>query len=437
MKKRVYELIKHPLFSGSMVMIIGSNVISFLNYLYHLIMVRLLAPPSYGELVALFSLIGFLGILSSSLNLVVTKFVSAAKNNLEISSIVSWLNSKIFIFSLAVFLLITFLSPIISSFLKIENNLLIILIALPSLLGLASLLYKSVLQGLLRFQQMILSVFVENGLKLILGVILVYAGFSVGGAVAGLVIASFIGFFLSRFFIRNFLKASEEKPNIKSMFLYSFPVTVQYLSITSLFSSDILLIKHFFSPHDAGIYAIISTLGKIILFGTGPIGAVMFPLVSQRQARGDNYKRIFFLSFILTFTLAVLILLIYWFIPEQVINLLNPSYLEAAPLLVWYGIFITFFTLSSLFISYYLSLNRVSVVILPFIAAVAQIIGIWFFHRSLFEVILVSSIVAGMLLVLLLIYSAYGSKLGVGDSAGIQTRKNNSQRFKEDEGSFR
>ena len=435
--KIFFNLIKHPLFSGSMVMLIGSNAVSLLNYLYHIVMVRLLAPPSYGELVALFSLIGLLGVLSSSLNLVVIKFVSAAKDNSEVRGIVSWFNSKIFIFSVVIFLLITFFSSFMSSFLKIENNLLIVLIALPSLLGLASLLYKSVLQGLLKFDRVILSTFVESGLKLILGAILVYVGFSVGGAVAGLAMASFIGFFLSRFFIRNYLKPSEKKINIKSMFLYSFPVTIQYLSITSLFSSDMLLIKHFFSPHDAGIYAVISTLGKIILFGSGPIGAVMFPLVSQSQARGGNYKRIFFLSFILTFVLASLILLIYWLVPGIVINLLNSSYSEAAPLLVWYGIFITLYTLCSLFISYYLSLNKTSVVVLPFIAAIAQIIGIWFFHRSLFEVILVSSIVTGMLLVLLLIYSAYGSKLGVGDSAGIQTRKNNSQRLKANKRSFR
>lgn len=410
MKKRLSEVIKHPLFSGSMIMIIGSNVVSFLNYLYHLVMVKLLTPSSYGELVALLSLIGFLGIISSSLNLVVIKFVSAAKSTDEIKGIVSWFNSKVFAFSLAIFLLITFLSPLISSFLKIENNLLVVLIALLSILGLASLLYKSVLQGLLKFQQMIASMFVESGLKLILGIVLVYAGFSVGGALAGLVVASFVGFFLSRFFIRQFLKTSERKPNIKSMFLYSLPVSIQYLSITSLFSSDILLIKHFFSPHDAGIYAIISTLGKIILFGTGPIGAVMFPIVSQRQARGANYRRIFILSFVLTSVLAALILLVYWLVPELVIRLLNPSYLEAAPYLVWYGVFITLYTLCSLFVSYYLSLNRVSVVVLPFIAAIAQIIGIWFFHQSLYTVILISIIISALLLLSLLIYSPLWKK---------------------------
>lgn len=410
MKKRLYEVIKHPLFSGSMIMVIGSNVVSFLNYLYHLVMVKLLTPASYGELVALLSLIGFLGIISSSLNLVVIKFVSSAKSINEIRGIVSWFNSKVFAFSLAIFLLITLLSPLISSFLKIENHLLVVLIALLSILGLASLLYKSVLQGLLKFQQMIASIFVESGLKLILGVVLVYAGFSVGGALAGLVVASFVGFFLSRFFIRQFLKTSEKEPNIKSMFLYSLPVSIQYLSITSLFSSDILLIKHFFSPHDAGIYAIISTLGKIILFGTGPIGAVMFPIVSQRQSRGANYRRIFVLSFVLTSVLAALILLVYWLVPELVIRMLNPSYLEAAPLLVWYGVFITLYTLCSLFVSYYLSLNRVSVVALPFIAAIAQIIGIWFFHQSLYIVILISIIISALLLFSLLIYSGLWKK---------------------------
>lgn len=388
-------------------MIFGSNFISFLNYLYHLIMIKLLNPSMYGELVVLLSLIGLLGIISSSLNLVIIKFVSSAKNELEIRGIVKWFNSKIFIFSTIIFLLITILSPFFASFLKIKSNFIIIFIGLISLLGLASLLYKSVLQGLLKFDKVIFSVFVESGLKLILGAVLVLMGFSVNGAVGGLVIASIAGFFISRFFIRGYLKGEEKKVNVKHMFFYSLPVTIQNLSITSLFSTDIILIKHFFSPHDAGIYAIVSTLGKIILFGTGPIAAVMFPLVSQRHARGDKYKGVFVLSFLLTFILAAGILLIYWFIPKIVISFLNPSYLEAAPYLIWYGLFITFYTLSSLLISFYLSLNKTSVVVLPFVAAIAQIIGILFFHQTLFIVIIVSAIVTALLLLSLFIYSIY------------------------------
>lgn len=426
---KVGQFLKHPLFSGSMIMVFGSNAVSFLNYLYHLVMIKLLSPSAYGELVAVFSLMGLLGVLSSSLNLVVIKFVSSAKNNDEIKSIVGWFNSKVFSFSILIFLLITLLSPLIASFLRIENNLIIILTALLTLLGIISLLYKSVLQGLLKFHQTVIAIFLENGLKLILGIIMVLLGFSVGGAIVGFVIALVAGFLLSRFFIRTYLNSSSKEPNIKSMIKYSLPVILQSFSITSLYSSDILLIKHFFPPEEAGSYAVISTLGKIILFGAGPIGAVMFPLVSQRQARGENYKRIFIISLLLTSLLAALILAVYWFAPRFVIGLLRPQYLEASPLLVWYGIFITLYTLSSLFVTYFLSLNRVSVVILPLIAAIAQILGIWLFHKSIFEVILVSSIVTGMLLILLLIYSSYGSKAYVVNSAGLQTGQNHHKGF--------
>ena len=95
-------------------------------------------------------------------------------------------------------------------------------------------------------------------------------------------------------------------------------------------------------------------------------------------------------------------------IPNFVINLLYGSiYLDAASLLIWFGIFISFFTFDSLIISYQLSLGRSKVVVLPFIAAFIQIILIWFFHQTLFMVIFISIIVTALLLVTLLVYSSF------------------------------
>ncbi|MEK7616923.1 MAG: oligosaccharide flippase family protein [Patescibacteria group bacterium] len=413
------NLLSHPLLTGSIVMIAGSNLVNFLNYLYHLVMIRFLTPPSYGELAALLSLTGLLGIAPASLSLVIIKFVSSAKNDSEVVNLVSWFNARVFILSLIIFTMITLFSPFISSFLKIDNKLIIILIAVSFLFSLAALLYKSVLQGLLKFPQMIFSLFTESSFKLLLGIFFVYIGFSVAGAVAGLVIASSIGFFLSRLFIQNYLKKSLRVPNVKKMLHYSFPVLIQSISITSLYSTDIILIKHFFAPHDAGIYAVISSLGKIIFFGTAPIGAVMFPLISQKQSKGKEYKKVFFLSLLLTSLISFLVLIIYWLMPEFVIRMLNSDYLEASPLLLWYGFFITIFTICCLYINLHLSIGRINVVYFPAIAAIIQIIIIWFFHPSLFIIILASTGVAALLLMALIIYSTYGDKTYLGNSSGI------------------
>lgn len=407
-------------------MIVGSNLVNFLNYMYHLILGRLLGPVNYGELAALISLIGLLGIIPAPLGTSVIKYISSAKNGSEISNMISWLKKKFLQGSFIFFVIVLLISPVMSSFLKIHSISYFILIAISFLFSLQSGLNRSILQGLLKFKEMVITVLAENSTKLILSIGFVYLGFKVGGAIFALVVAALLGWYVTN----QYLRYSKNRklyftPDIKSMLMFTIPVFIQNFATTSLYSSDVILVKHFFSPHDAGIYASLSTLGKIIFFASGPIGAVMFPLVSQRRARGQGYKKIFALSLFGTGLLGLLVLLIYNFFPEYAIRLLYGSaYLEAANLLVWFGIFITFFTLSSLIINYALSLGRTSVVIFPTIAALFQILLIWFFHDSLFSIISISILVSALLLVALFIYSIYenrvqGKKIDFSNSTGL------------------
>lgn len=411
---KILNLIKSPLFSGSAIMVLGSNSVNALNYLYHLIMGRLLGPANYGELAALISLIGLLGMIPGSINLVVIKYISATKSEDKLISLVNWLHGKVFKVSLIFSLLIVVISPVISSFLHIEKIIYIILIAVSFLFSVSTILNRAILQGLLKFKEMILSLVIESGAKLVISIILIFLGFRVGGAILALVISVTIGWYLSSKFISfPSRKKFDIVPEIKLMISYTFPVLIYTIATTSLYSSDLLLVKHFFSSHDAGLYASLSTLGKIIFFGTGPIGSAMFPIVSQRHARGMEYRKIFLYSFIATIALSLGTLLIYWQFPKVAINILYGSaYIESANLLVWVGIFITLFTLSALYTNFNLSLGRVKVVVLPFVAAIAQIIIIWFYHKTLFDVILISIIVTALLLTSLLIYSIYVDKPG-------------------------
>lgn len=409
MKKYFKEIITHPLFSGSIVMVIGSNSINFLSYLYHFIIGRMLGPASYGELASLISLIGLIGIIPGSFGLVIIKYVSSAKTKQDEASLTFWLKSKVFMASLVFFMAILLTSPFIYSFLKISKISYLVLIAVFFLFSLPVALNRSILQGLLKFKEMMISVSIEYISKIILSVFLIYLGFQVGGAILALIISTLLGLYVSNIYLRNSVPKSSGPPsNIKSMLAFAVPVFIQAITITSLFSSDVILVKHFFSSHDAGIYAALSTLGKIIFFAAGPITTVMFPLVSQRKSKGQDHTIIFIYSFISTCLFAVSILAMYWFLPNLAIKLLYGSaYLEASNLLIWFGFFITLFTLSSLLVNYSLSLGKTKVVLLPLLAASLQIIGILLFHQSLYTVISISIIVTALLLLSLLIYSTY------------------------------
>lgn len=406
MRRTIEFLTNHPLFSSSLIMILGSNMTNFINYLYHFIMVRLLSPASYGELATLIALLGLIGLIPGSLSLVIVKYVSSAKSRNEIQKLVHWLNHKVLILGLIIFAALILSSSTISKFIKIENQYLVILIGISFIFVLPTTLNRSVLQGLLRFKHIIFSILAENLSKLLLGILLVYIGYSVGGAVLGLVLAIIIGWAITRFFIKDYYVETNGNINARPLLLFSVPVLLQALSLTSLYSTDLMLVKHFFSAHDAGLYAAISKMGQIIFFGTGPIGAVMFPLISKRQSQGKNYHEIFFYSLVLTAVLSLAVLLFYYIAPDFAINLfLGVSYLEARNLLFVMGVFMSLFAVSSLFVSFNLSIGKSKVVILPILAAIMQSIGIFLFHDGLNTVITVSILVCIVLLLGLILYS--------------------------------
>lgn len=411
--KKIFNSIYHPLFLGSAVMVIGSNGVNFLNYLYRLVMGRILGPVSYSELAAVISLLGLLSIVSASISLVVVKYVSSAKNIEEVEILINWFKKNMLKLSLILFTIFLILAPQFAAFLNINKVYYFYMLAVSFLFSLQSMLNRAILQGLFKFKEMVVSLFAENTAKLILGVLLVYFGFSIGGALFGFIVAIFLGWYITNLYLREyFKKVKETNLNVKSMLRFSFPVLVQSLATTSLYSSDVLLVKHFFPPFEAGIYAALSTLGTIIFYGAGPISSVMFPLISQRQSKGLSYNKIFIYSLLLTGFFSAGLLFIYWIIPEFTIKLLyGPLYIQGVNLLVWFGVFMSLFSLCSLVINYNLSLGKTNVVSFPFMAAAVQVILIWFIHDSLFSVVLISLGVTALLFIALLIYSTYGRRI--------------------------
>lgn len=406
MRENLKQIYKNPLLSGSLIMIIGSNGTNFLNYAYHLVMGRMLGPLHYGELATLISLLGIILVIPSSFSLVIIKLISSSQNSSEEGKLISWFSKRVLILSLILFLAVVALGPIISKFLKIENIFYILLLAVSLFFSLQALLNRSVLQGLVKFNSTVLSLMVENGSKVILAGLFVYLGFSVFGALGAIVVASIIGFLVSKFSIRGHLTSHESTPhNTQSILRLALPISIQAIAATSLYTADVILVKHFFSGYQAGIYAALSGLGKIIFFGAGPVSAVMFPLVSKRHSRGEPFKKLFLFSFILTLLLSGTILLVYYLFPDLSISLLyGKLYLEGDNLLFRFGVFVALLTLSNLFINFYLSRGINSVIVLPAVAAIGQILGIWFFHDNLKTVISVSVYVSVLLFVSLCLY---------------------------------
>lgn len=393
------------LLTGSMLMIFGSFATSFVNYLYHLIMGRFLEPSNYGILATIISLVGLLNLLPSSLGLIVTKVVSGTKNEEEASKKVSILNKQIMLLGATTFIILLFFSPLMGEFLKISASLLIVGLII-FLLAFPASVYRAILQGFLKFKQMVISQMSENLVRLFGGVALIMAGFSVMGALFGLVLGVLVGWIFSWIFCWNLLQKSTShslKTDLKANFKESIPFLLMSISMTSLYSSDLILVKHFFNSFDAGIYAALSFLGRIIFFGVSPITAVMFPIVSKKLSSGEKSLSILGWSIAGALVISLVVTAVYWLFPNLVIGLLyGEKYLSSTYLLGYFAIFITFVTLSFMLLNYELVLGRYRAVFFSTSAAILQIIFIWIFHPTLLSIIIISTLITFSLSVYLL-----------------------------------
>lgn len=412
MKQKILTMAKHPLISGSTIVFFGSLFGNLFNFLFNFAMTRyLLSTSDYGILASLISLFT---LSSQPVGAVIPMLVYFSASYFAKGDFdrVRGLFLKITKPSLAlgtlIFVLYTLFSRQIAQFLNIEDVSLIILVALMVYLGFVGVANQPFLQAKLSFSFIAFSTSLGAFVKFALGVLFVILGFSIGGAMWAVFIGTITPYILSFIPLRFLLQRGANVPHIsyKSLFTYGAPAALASLGLNSLINTDIILVKHFFHAEVAGLYATLSLVGKVIFFFSAPIGMVMFPLVTQKYARDENYHNVFRLSLLLVFLSSIIITVFYFFSPEFIIKIFskNPSVLTFAPYLGLFGIFITIYSVLTVLNNFYLSINRTKIFIPILLAAFLQLVFIWFFHASVLQIILISLTVASLLLILLLVY---------------------------------
>ncbi len=408
MIKKAKNAFRNPLLMGSAIMIGGSMGLNVINYFYHLVMGRVLGPAGYGDLASIFSLLYIISIVPLSASFAIVRFISVEDNAKSKAKVYHALNKLIFYVGIVGGIFIVLASPLISDFLRLSDVLSVALVGPIFFFLLITLVNKSTLQGMLKFVGVVTPEYFVSLIKLLLGLLLVYLGYSVAGAVGAIFVGVIVSYVVSVWFIRRekLLKA-KDKYNYKPFIKYSFPVLLQALAFTSFFTLDIILVKHFFSPVEAGLYAAIATLGKIIFFATQPITSVMFPIVSSKRSRGEVYRKVFYASLIVTGSIAGVVLLLYYIFPKVTITMLyGDKYSGAENTLFAMGLFISLYTLAYLVTNFLLSIDKVKIVALPIVLAVFQAIAIWKWHESILQVIQVN--IATMILLILGLMSYVG-----------------------------
>jgi len=329
---------------------------NILSYIFQFTMAWMLGPADYAILATITSIIALFGTPTNSLQTIIAKHTTELKVKNKIGNIkgmFKYLTLRVLTFSSVIFVLFSIISYFwLSNSLNISFSLLL----LTGVFIFGAFLYPigaGILQGTKKFKELGFSFIVNGILKLSIGISLVLIGWKVYGAVMGFILGSLFSFFIIFIFIRDILTSKESKEKISfnsNRNIFSF---IAIMIFVFLFNLDVIFAKVFFSAEIAGKYAVLSLLGKIILFVTMSIGNVMFPINSEKFLKGEKgiiKKTLVFISIICS-----IVLVAFLFFPELIIKILfGEAYVLGGNILFYVGIgfvslsFVNIFILNSI-----------------------------------------------------------------------------------------
>lgn len=401
-----------------------------INLGYHFFLGRALGTETYGEFGALYALAYFLSyILIISIRLTQAKYISTFKGQNNRSLIPSFhfrVLLKMLIFGFISFTIFVLLSGYIADFLHIESITLILYVGIFFMFTWLVPVNLGTLQGLQKFKRLALANITMVVSRFIVCVGLVLLGFGIYGAIGGLIVAIIITLFItfcliweyikipgsekskfSRKMLKKTVSGSELDMNFFSTqylkfsnndaYKFSFFVLITIICITIPTNIDVILVKHFFSTYDSGLYTAASIFGKMIYYLPIGITTAMYPKVIEAHAKKDDTSGLLKRSLIYTSIPSGLLVIAFILFPKFFLGLFyGEEYLEADSLIVLYGPFMFFFSLTAVLVYYNLAKNRYGFIYLFVFLSCFEIILIWFFHNSLIfilEILLIMNII--------------------------------------------
>ena len=395
--------------SGGALLLVSNTLVNLGNYLYNLVLGRWLGPEAFADVSLIITLFLVFTLVAMTMQTVVARFAATESvgetPGPRLAGLRSYTVRWAWIIGIAAGLTVIVGAPAWQAFFHTQSYwpFVILGVAIPAYF--AQAVDRGMLQGMMRFGLLALSYQAEMWTRLASGITLVALGFFINGAVASLSISIFAMWLVS-LQVTRYLTGKGEwgAERRQATIAYAAPVAVAMIGQIVINNSDVLLVKHFFPAAEAGQYAALALIGRIVFFATWSVVTVLLPSVAQRQHQGQPHRHLLWLSLALVLGASLVVSGGAFFFNQLIVNMLfGPAYLSVAPLLWMYALATTLFAAANVFITYRLSLGQHVGSWLALAAGVLQVIGIIFFHRSLQEVVVVQIVImTGLVLVMTL-----------------------------------
>jgi O-antigen/teichoic acid export membrane protein len=415
--------LRKRMLSGSAVMLLSSVFVGCMNLIFNFAVAHRLGADSYGHASVVYTLLMLLSSITLSFQLLCSKFVARSDSSAEKIAIYHLLHRWSWICSVLVGGVLALAGGAITGYLNLPTSKLI------WLLGVAILFYvplgarRGFMQGTYAFRRLALNFALEVMVKL-LGALALMTPLAVEGVVMAMAASVVVAYFAA---IPN-QQSIQGIPgtSLRSGVGEGVQAATFFIGQVIINNVDIVLVKHFFDATQAGVYAAIALVGRVVYMLSWSVVSSMFPFAAGIRSDEQGGYTVLRTALALVAVIASLFTLGAWVAPRALWQLLLGRGFPVADyssLLALYALTTGIYVLSAVLMAYEISqkIGRVSWFQLAFSAMIVA--GIYLFHSTLQTVITVQLVVMlGLLLVVSMPFVRAQEESGVSSQAFIYPR---------------
>ena len=389
--------------SGSVVMLTGSGLTMTINLAYNIVIARYLGAKDFGHATVVYTLLILLSAITLSLQLIGSKVVAQQETPQGKSAVYRVFNRGSWVIGIAVGLMLVGFEKPIANYLNLPDSPLVGLIAIGCAFYIPLGSRRGFLQGTLAFRSLATNMVIEQIVRIAGSVGLIYAGWGVHGVI----IANSAAIVIAYYGVP--LKLTGHAPNPLSLSYAAretFQAAIFFAGQMLINNCGIVMVNHYFRATDAGIYAAVAMVGRVIYSMSMAVVNSTFPIVAATSDEERRDLRVIATSLMLVLGIGACIALILMFAPATLWTYLFGAEFQITGkynipyLLALYALATVVYSLAALIISFEMSYKIANTSWVQLLFSGVLVAGISFFHSSLREVVLVQLALMAVLFVM-------------------------------------
>jgi O-antigen/teichoic acid export membrane protein len=388
--------------SGSVILLTGSGLTTAINLVYNILVARYLGPKGFGQATVVYTLLTLLSGVTLSFQIVSTKVVAQQMSLEGKAAAYRGFHRSAWACGLAVALVLLLFQQPIAQYLNLPDSTLVAILAIGAAFYVPLGSRRGFIQGTYGFRRLAINLVLEGTVRLGGSFLLILSGLGVRGVIEANAAAVAVAY------LAIAPKLAARIPNPLSL-SYALRETTQALVFFSgqvlINNCDIVLVKHFFAAQEAGLYAAVAMVGRVIFAFSSAVVNTTFPLVAGTRNEERKDLRVIATSLLLVFSSGSILALGLCITPAKIWSSLFGAGFSMTgkyslpDLLALYALTTVVYSLSVVIITFEMSykIAITSWVQLAFSGVV--IAGICLFHSSLHQVIVVQLVLMAVLFI--------------------------------------